>query len=369
MYDVQGFCLNYLDLVIAVSQSHNGTVTELQQKSAGYLWSIAVKEFPVPREHKKLFLSRYNRQQIEQLLCDKSKKFFNEHMEAPVIHASFPEQHAEESFSSLHARVILDCLNRYLYNLKRPVQSESFKLITNLMKGFLFCGQSATGKHTSLVEAAMEFLNMILRLLHKYDISPQYSAHNDKVIQRHVEELSQITCQINITPMSIYLELQTMTFLCMLAKSGYAKHITPKQIIDVTKKCSLKTEKILVPFLHMYMNGLSKEQLGDFHSYIKLCIQMTTAKKYAAKRKWKKQRRETWRMYIKRQENSLKCQHDPIKQRDETQRRIQTLQKTLEHQRRLSEWKIYKYQHTLDICHAVQSINPLLFSTFIEAVA
>ena len=370
VHHVDGWSGNYLDLLLCISQSYNGVVTELQQRSAWYLWTVAIKEFPVPSEDKDRFLCHHNRLQIKQLLSDESEqeKVLKMQMMTPVIHASFPAQCTDESCKSLHARVILNCLNRYLYNLKCPVQSDSFTLLTKLMKGILFCGQSATGRHTSLVEASMKFLNIIFHLLHKYDISPQYSDQDDKAIQRHVEELCQITCQINITSMSTYLELETMTFMCMLAMSGYAKHITPKQIIDVTKKCSLKTVKILVPFLHTYMNGLSKEQLRDFYSYIKLCIQMTTAKKYAAKRKWKKQRRETWSMHIKRQKNILKQQHNLIKRWDETQQLIQTLQKTLERQRRLSEWKIHKHQHTLDICRVVQNINPLLLTCFIPVL-
>ena len=362
VHHVDGWSGNYLDLLLRISQSYNGVVTELQQRSAYYLWTVAIKDFPVPGEYKDRLLCRHNRRQVGQLLSDESKqqKVLKMQMKTPVIHASFRAQCTDESHKSLHARIILDCLNRYLYNLKTPVRSESFTLMTNLMKGFFKCGQSATGRNISFVKASMKFLNIILFLIVEHKFVPWCPDQDD--IQTHVEELCQFYCQIDTTSISNYLKLQAKTFMSMLAMSGYAKRITPKQIIDVTKKSSLETvTEVLTPLLSSYMSSLSEKQLENFYSYVKLCKQMTTAKIYAAKRNWKKQRRETWSMHIKKQENILKQQHDLIEKRHETQRLIETLQKTLEHQRRLSEWKIHKHQHTLDICRAVQNINTQLF--------
>ena len=214
---MEGLCFNYLDMVIYVSQLRNGMVTELQQQSAWYLWSIAVKYFPVPNEHKNMFLCPHNREQIRQLLSDKSKrkKFLKLQIETPVIHASFPAQHADDSYNSLHARVILDCLNRYLYNLKTPVQSMSFTLIIGLMVGFFSCGQSAT------VKGSLKFMNMILYLLVKHQFVPNADDQDDR--WNYAIELFQ---NVNAALISEYLKNQAKTFMSMMAMSGYAKQMT-----------------------------------------------------------------------------------------------------------------------------------------------
>ena len=260
---------NYLDRVITVSQSCNGTVTELQQRSAWYLWSIAVKDFPVPDEHKNMFLCPHNREQIRDLLHDESKqkKFLKVQMRTRVIHASFPAQHTDEVYNSLHARIILDCFNRYLYNVKTPVQSKTFSYIIELMEGFFFCGQSLTDRKPSMVKASLKLMNMILYLVVKHQFVTNRDDQDYKSFPSYAEELC---VMIDAASISEYLKKQAKTFMSMMAMSGYAKQMTHKQIIDATESCSLETVTgILKPFLCTYMSGLSQNQLEDFYTDIR----------------------------------------------------------------------------------------------------